>query len=328
MIRKARTMKRRLMRESKLGAEYVWNVISTCDQNGLQAIADEEEAHILIYDPNGRVWATQDTMSMADADIWELVDSKRGDGVLWRQTMMPAKGEKWEQFKAEWNALCNVKNEYPYQKTPRTDPIADEVAESRKRRTSSDQGMNELVVDWYKEAFPTDTDMFEDMEEAGSTFADVWDALDNGENVYDVIGADDSIVRERVFDHLAELTGKDYDVIYNMWLGAAYDYVEENRKMKLGSVSESRDFDEELLNPCPKCGGEAKFEIVDDFPWVGGQIECADCGHHVYEILSGPDETRSRDEMMDILIDMWNNGKGKRTFDEDIDNPNDWSALD
>lgn len=74
-------------------------------------------------------------------------------------------------------------------------------------------------------------------------------------------------------------------------------------------VSESRDFDEELLKPCPKCGGEAQFETVDDFPWVGGQIECADCGHHVYEILSGPDETRSRDEMMDILIDMWNNGE-------------------
>ena len=93
---------------------------------------------------------------------------------------------------------------------------------------------------------------------------------------------------------------------------------------RLGRVSESHD--NLVLKPCPKCGGEAQFETVDDFPWVGGQIECADCGHHVYEILSGPDETRSRDEMMDILIDMWNNGKKMRTFDEDIDNPNDWSA--
>lgn len=279
--------------------------------------------------------------------------------------------------------------------------------------------MNELVVDWYKEAFPTDTDMFEDMEATGSTFADVWDALDNGEDVYDAIGADDSIVRERVFGRLAELTGKDYDVIYDMWLDAAYDYVddfgdkvngieaqvseggfkpidsayldandpdfvdpdeeeggydpdsydfqdrwerrarkaekmgkrvcwrcdsifkpegdedmcpkckekEEQRMMstrKPGRVSESHD--NLVLNPCPKCGGEAKFETVDDFPWVGGQIECDDCGHHVYEILSGPDEDRSREEMMDILIDMWNNGKRMRTFDEDTDNPNDWSA--
>lgn len=85
-------------------------------------------------------------------------------------------------------------------------------------------------------------------------------------------------------------------------------------------VSESSDFDEELLNPCPKCGGEAKFETVDDFPWVGGKIECADCGHHVYEILSGPDETRSREEMMDILIDMWNGGEDA---DDDV---NDWSS--
>ena len=64
---------------------------------------------------------------------------------------------------------------------------------------------------------------------------------------------------------------------------------------------------------------------MDDFPWVGGQIECADCGHHVYEVLSGPDEDRSRDEMMDILVDMWNNGEdlyGEET-DDDV---NDWSG--
>lgn len=42
-----------------------------------------------------------------------------------------------------------------------------------------------------------------------------------GKDVYGVIGADDSIVRERVFQHLSELTGKKYRTLYNMWLKSA-----------------------------------------------------------------------------------------------------------
>ena len=326
MTRKARTMRRLRKYSESLGGNYSWRVVSSCEQNSMQAIATNDD--ILIYDPKDGLYCRQsDVIKNGDleAGIFDIFTDDTGE--IKRMVMKPAKGDDFNKFAAEWDAL--QKEDRPdIIKTKKTTTFAFNTNESRRRMRKQDQGMDELVVDWYKEAFPTDTDMFEDMEEAGSTFADVWDALDNGEDVYAVIGADDSIVRERVFEHLAELTGKDYDVIYDMWMDAAYDYVDDFGDQVNGveaQVSESRDFDEGLLKPCPKCGGEAQFETVDDFPWVGGQIECADCGHHVYEVLSGPDEDRSRDEMMDILIDEWNNGEdlyGEET-DDDV---NDWSA--
>lgn len=60
--------------------------------------------------------------------------------------------------------------------------------------------------------------MADEIEAAGSTFYDVWRALNLGQDVYDAIGGGDSIVRERVFQHLSELTGKRYRTIYNLWL--------------------------------------------------------------------------------------------------------------
>ena len=32
-----------------LGLEYAWDVISSCDQNGMQAIADNQNNEILFY---------------------------------------------------------------------------------------------------------------------------------------------------------------------------------------------------------------------------------------------------------------------------------------
>ena len=90
-----------IVSESKLGDEYTWDVISTCDQNGLKAIADSYSGKILIYDPKKNVWATNKTFMMADTDIWELV----GDQTMYDQTMMPAKGAKFDSFKATWNSF-------------------------------------------------------------------------------------------------------------------------------------------------------------------------------------------------------------------------------
>jgi hypothetical protein len=37
-------------------------------------------------------------------------------------------------------------------------------------------------------------------------------------NIYDYLGVDDSIVRERVFEKLASLLGYKYSEIYDIWL--------------------------------------------------------------------------------------------------------------
>ena len=50
------------------------------------------------------------------------------------------------------------------------------------------------------------------------TFADLLAAMQAGADVYDVLGAADSVVRERVFAALARRSGKRYSDIYSLWL--------------------------------------------------------------------------------------------------------------
>lgn len=72
------------------------------------------------------------------------------------------------------------------------------------------------VSDWYLDSFPSDTlgkDIRDDL-----TWPSLLQRMRQHEDVYDILGVGDSLVRERVFTHLSELTMLPYDVFYNMWL--------------------------------------------------------------------------------------------------------------
>ncbi len=73
------------------------------------------------------------------------------------------------------------------------------------------------VLDWYAGAFPTDVWAIDAMNKS-CTFQDVYECLYVGGNVYALLGADDSIVRERVFEQLAKMMGCDYNYIYDQWM--------------------------------------------------------------------------------------------------------------
>lgn len=73
------------------------------------------------------------------------------------------------------------------------------------------------VADWYAVAFPHD-EWGNEMMNKGITFQDVFECLQVGFNVYALLGAGDSVVRERVFDALATMMDVSYDVIYYQWL--------------------------------------------------------------------------------------------------------------
>lgn len=73
------------------------------------------------------------------------------------------------------------------------------------------------VKEWYRGEYSTD-DLVEEIKDI-VTFEDVFEALDNYEDIYEVIGNGiDSIVRERIFNKLATLMEVDYDYIYDQWL--------------------------------------------------------------------------------------------------------------
>lgn len=75
--------------------------------------------------------------------------------------------------------------------------------------------MKTKIIDWYKKVCPTDEQADELINE-NATFMDLLEKLFNGGNVYELFG--DSFIREICFGHLAELTGKDYDYFYNLWI--------------------------------------------------------------------------------------------------------------
>ena len=70
---------------------------------------------------------------------------------------------------------------------------------------------------FYLEAFPTDELGVEINPKAN--FESLWLAI-RGDMVYEYIGVSDSIVRERLFEKFSELTGHNYDYIYQEWLNA------------------------------------------------------------------------------------------------------------
>jgi hypothetical protein len=77
-------------------------------------------------------------------------------------------------------------------------------------------GGQSLVKDYYRAKFPWD-DIVEDIN-PGITFQDVYEGLQVGTDIYALLGAVDSIVRERVFDALATMMECSYDIIYYQWL--------------------------------------------------------------------------------------------------------------
>lgn len=73
------------------------------------------------------------------------------------------------------------------------------------------------IKQWYEQAYSTDDWGISNLN-PGITFQDLYICLLQKADVYAFLGAGDSLVRERVFEKLAELMDVDYSVIYNQWM--------------------------------------------------------------------------------------------------------------
>lgn len=78
------------------------------------------------------------------------------------------------------------------------------------------------IKQWYLKEYPTDelgNELPNDL-----TFYDILKALNEYKDVYELMGgADDSIIRERIFAKLSELIDVDYNDIYEQWLKCCED---------------------------------------------------------------------------------------------------------
>ena len=78
------------------------------------------------------------------------------------------------------------------------------------------EALNTFIKDWYIKTYPTD-EVGEELN-SRATFYDLFEALENYQDVYNLFGIEDSIVRERIFEKLAEIMECPYEEIYNQWL--------------------------------------------------------------------------------------------------------------
>ena len=72
------------------------------------------------------------------------------------------------------------------------------------------------IKKWYTAAYPSD-DMACELYDH-TDFLGLYHALINSNDIYDFLGASDSLIRERVFLRLSELLKVEYDYVYNLWL--------------------------------------------------------------------------------------------------------------
>jgi hypothetical protein len=68
---------------------------------------------------------------------------------------------------------------------------------------------------YYKKNYPDD-ELGNEIRDI--TFLELFKNLDRGINIYETINVNDSIVRERLFQGLADLFDSDYNYIYHKWL--------------------------------------------------------------------------------------------------------------
>lgn len=94
------------------------------------------------------------------------------------------------------------------------------------------------IRSWYEKEYPTD-DMAEEIK-PGARFLDLLEAVHLGSSVYQAIGADDSLIRERCFKELVRIDGCDYDVVYEMWLDANERFQEFKRREHLKTLARIR----------------------------------------------------------------------------------------
>ena len=74
------------------------------------------------------------------------------------------------------------------------------------------------VKEAYKHCYPTD--VLGDSLDGYISFAQVLARMQEGEDFYDIIKVEDSLVREHIFSILASVGGVKYDDIYTMWLNS------------------------------------------------------------------------------------------------------------
>lgn len=114
------------------------------------------------------------------------------------------------------------------------------------------------VAVWYASEFPSD-DLKENLVK-GVSFQKMFDMVGTTE-FKNIIGEDDSVVRQRCFEKISELMGIDYNVIYDKWLNI--DKKQEKQTTKKPSIKKQLEKNKEKKADEPKPKKTTKKKTQD-----------------------------------------------------------------
>jgi DNA-binding phage protein len=143
---------------------------------------------------------------------------------------------------------------------------AQKAKQQSKKETPDTKGtMKESATDWYVKKFKGDKKM---APKDGVTFEQLYESLKKGENIYEKMGVDDSIVRERVMSEMADRLGVKYDHVYDLWLNGGEKDSEPRKKKQEEAIAlmdkllkEHTDLDPELRKAIVSARQRAKKDI-------------------------------------------------------------------
>lgn len=152
--------------ESQIGIEYIADVISTCDKNGVECIVDDKNGDIFYYDPKRHKYGDDRLLMDNDASIWDIVS----DEELFDSILFDASGAIFKDFAVRWNDLQKKEESDEVYKTKVCKPIIGKFTESDGECLYNAKSLNDKVASWYRRAYPTDKEMADEMKPVGATF--------------------------------------------------------------------------------------------------------------------------------------------------------------
>jgi len=182
---------------------------------------------------------------------------------------------------------------------------------------------NAKIKDWYIKNYPTD-DLGEKLND-NVTFEDMWNEDYKKYSVYDVMGVGDSLIRERLFEHLAKLKGVSYNEVYDkLFMSTDYNKggaITNERK----HVNKGEDYEVRYAKPRPSrkgYKGTRKFMaggMNNETPRIYvADLEAYNNGRLVGEWLDLSDYNDA-DELMDAIQDVLKKSGGEEYAIHDVE---------
>lgn len=249
-----------IVSESKLGIEYLADVISSCNQNGIECIVDDNAGEILYYLPKEGRYGDDKLLQNSEESIFDLVkDKERLVNVL-----RDAKGDEFKEFAVKWNGLQTKGEDEEVYKTDHCNPIRGNFSESmdNPRDWSASALAEELGVDAKRDVVEKEDgeyDYFSPEHTFGVKLPDGSDAT------YIVYDNEESAATSAV-DDLGERFRDDAPI-----LGAAIEYFGIDHILKYISGLDDEEMDE-LASLYDDLGKEEFAEYIQnrvDFDYRG-----------------------------------------------------------